>query len=200
MWDELSAHGLAGPRGLSDHFREALHLLTHGQTEFYGWTANNGAHGTVLVAVRGQHAIRATRRDGIVELAPVSAEGPAEALVALLPPQGPGRGESMSAPADELARFKATGSTSHPATRRFATRYAELIKTEPLGAGELHVAVRNDMGRRTESRYPLSYLDTPGGRWFVQAGGRAPEIWMTASPAGPAVLATKLYEMRRMIM
>jgi hypothetical protein len=72
-----------------------------------------------------------------------------------------------------------------------------LMVQPPLGVGQLHVAARDQYGRRRVCAAPLSYLDVPEGRWMTQVTTNGSgQNWVIAAPGAPQLLATKLNEMQ----
>jgi ESX secretion-associated protein EspG len=206
---ELSQVGLFDPaRGvvhpdLLDTFR----ALAKPVVEFFGWIGDRQRPQPVsaLATATGTGGVLAVLNGTTLGLYPVRLDALADALVGQLPAAPAGHGQSIAVPASEVdgAAPRSGGDEEFSVfagqQRNPAVQHLTRLVGQPRTCGaQLYVAVRDGLGRRHRCPFPLNVIDTDAGRWFVQrqynAGG---QVWLTAAPATPQVLATKLYEMHR---
>ncbi|MGQ0838895.1 MAG: ESX secretion-associated protein EspG [Actinokineospora sp.] len=181
----------------------SLSVLCRPRVEFYGWIHDGARTAGVLAAAIGGEAVFAVRAGGTVWIGRAQPNRLAKTLVDQTPDVRAGRGEPVTVSRlDAVAgiggtRRTASGIGTRPASAevRLAHRIAELPLT---GSGELHVAVRDDTGRRRQAPRPLRFGDTAHGRWlnFAVAGPGGDDRILLA-PAGRPELAAKLMDMRR---
>ncbi len=82
----LTGLGLARNGRLNDLWRTSLRTLAHADREFYSWTTRrDGGHGAVLVAARGEDAVRLVADDVAVLVEPVRPARLATSLLDGLP-------------------------------------------------------------------------------------------------------------------
>ncbi|SMD16364.1 EspG family protein [Kibdelosporangium aridum] len=171
----------------------ALSVLCRASVEYYGWIARRRS---ILAAATGREAILAVRDDTEISLRKAKASKLAEALVGQLPDMRPGSGTPVSVPVDEL---RAAARKRRPA-RPDLRQVLQVMAQPSAGSGELWVAVRDSLGRRTEVTHPLRYADTKWGRFLnlatVSSGG---DLWLTVAPASPSELVTRLRSLERLL-
>lgn len=204
-WAALEQHGLARGRRVRDDFARALRLIAEASTEFYAFF-NHGDEPTrsALVVVSGEDALRVVvTPDRRFVLEPVRADDAAQALIAALPEAPPGRGRMISLPADALSE-KPTSSdegggsflqANRPVTTPHQQQVQELrrlLAAPRLGGGQLYACRRDRHGNRVRSAAPVTYFDTPAGRYLhyrVEGNGGT---WMTVQPADFTTMAGRL--------
>lgn len=170
----------------------SLKVLCRANIEYYGWIGQRG----ILAAATGREAILAIKDSDEISLRQAKARKLPEALVGQLPEVDPGSGTPVSV---RLTDLRAAAQQRKPGT----TSIREVLKVmaQPSsGGGELWVAVRDSIGRRTEIAHPLRYVDTDWGRFLnlatVSSGG---ELWLTVAPATPSELVTRLRNLERSV-
>lgn len=186
----------------TDDVYDALSLVQHADTEYYGWVdAGNGDEAILLAGLRG-NGVMLIRSDDHVTLQRTGADRLAETLVAQLPGTSPGWGESISIRADEYGKRQG-GSRMQAArsARPHGVRRMEALLAAPrFGGGKLYAAIRDDEGRRVRSMDWLTYLDIEDyGRWLVYAADGRGERSVTAVPGSPDRFAGKLHDLARTI-
>ena len=179
---------------------DALSLIQHADTEYYGWVdAGAGDEAILLAGLRG-NGIMLIRSGDHVTVQRTGADRLAESLVAQLPGTPAGRGESISIRADEYGK-RQTGSRMQAArsSRPHGVRRMEALLAAPrFGGGKLYAAIRDDEGRRVRSTDWVTYLDIEDyGRWLIYAADGRGERSVTAVPGTPDRFAAKLYELAR---
>ncbi len=202
--NEFQRLGLLDRRGRVEvEIAASLAVLCRAGAEFYGWINEGDDTKGVLAGAIGREAILAVREAATVTITQIRPEALPNALVAQTPEVGPSRGEAVSVlRSDMLApvggrQRTAAGVGMRPAPPE--VRIVQQVIAQPTtGAGELYVAVRDRMGRRTSCRSPLRYADTAGGRWLnhMTPAGDGDERVLVA-PATRADLIGRLQEMHR---
>jgi len=69
-----------------------------------------------------------------------------------------------------------------------------LLAEPVLGVSQLWAAARSTEGRLRQAETPLTVRDTAEGRWLTQTTTTSGHRWVTATPAGPQLLTSKLHE------
>ncbi|MGH3862909.1 ESX secretion-associated protein EspG [Actinokineospora sp.] len=182
--------GLLDRRGrVEAEVAASLSVVCRPRVEFYGWINDGKETIGVLAAAIGREAILAIGDGEQVWLSQAKADGLAQAAAAQTPDVPPARSDTVS-----VLRSEAADRRSQPSPQvRLVRRIAELPVT---GSGELHVAVRDSMGRRRQSPRPLNYADTPHGRWLNHATPLSTgDDRVTVAPATRADLAAMLTRM-----
>lgn len=155
----LAEQGLLGRGGRVDvEVAAALAVLCRPRVEFYGWLDDRVRTVGVLAGAIGREAVVAVRDGDAVTLRQARFKRLPETLVARIPKAPPGRGDRARARRSELVASGPAG-----AQARLVQRVARL---PVVGSGELHVAVRDELGRRRRAPHPLRYADTAHGRWL----------------------------------
>ena len=185
-----------------DDVYDALSLIQHADTEYYGWVdAGNGDEAILLAGLRG-NGVMLIRSGDHVTLRRTGSDRLAETLVAQLPGTPPGRGESISIRADEYGKPR-TDSRMQAArsSRPHGVRRMEALLAAPrFGGGKLYAAIRDEEGRRVRSADWVTYLDIEDyGRWLVYAADGRGERSVTAVPGTPDRFAGKLHDLARTI-
>ena len=181
----------------------SLAVLCRAGAEFYGWIAEGDNTKGVLAGAIGREAILAVREGPTVSITQIRPEALPTALVAQTPEIAPSRGEAVSVlRSDMLATVSGRQRTAAGVGMRPAppeVRIVQQVISQPLtGSGELYVAVRDRMGRRTPVRNPLRYADTATGRWLNYATPVAEgDERVLVAPASRSDLAARLQEMHR---
>jgi hypothetical protein len=193
-------------RGVHPALLDTFRLLARPEVEFYGYLAHQQHREpfTALAAAGGGRGVLAVLDDTTLALHPVRGDSIAEALIGQLPPVPAAHGQSLTVPASTVDG----GPSGRPADEEFSvfagqartdpavTRLKRLADEPRTGGAQFHVAVRDRNGRRHRNAFPLNVIDVESGRWFIQRQhNTSREVWITAAPAAPQTLATKLYEM-----
>ncbi len=191
-YEEAKRLGWLDSRGQLDvDVAAALSVLCRANVEYYGWVARQRS---ILAAATGRKAILAIRDGAEISLRKTKASKLAEALVEQLPDMHPGSGTPVSVSVDELRAATKKQKPARPDLRQVL----QVMAQPSTGSGELWVAVRDSLGRRTEITHPLRYADTAWGRFLnlatVSSGG---DLWLTVAPASPSDLVTRLRSLER---
>ena len=213
-WDELRSLGLAHGERVHEHLADTLHLLARSGVEYFGWFHHEDGGDTrsaLVVPAGNENVVRAVVAAGRITLDTVRMPDPAAAFVALLPNVQPGQGGVVSLPAEE-ARGAATGAGPGPQqeTGSFlmsasvarpsgnTVRLKQILGQPRTGGGQLYTARRDPLGRRQRCPHPLTYFDTPSGRYLThQAPGPDGRLWVTVGPADARTLAARLHDLAR---
>lgn len=199
---EFARLGLMDRRGRLDAEVEATFaVLCRARLEYFGWLHDGETTIGVLSAAIGREAVLAIRHGMEVVLTQNHPDRLAEALVDQAPDLRPGRvqplmvreADLMAAPGGRVRSPSGVGSRS----ASFEVRQIQQIARYPLiGSGELHVAVRDSLGRRTVVRDPLRYADTTIGRVFTMIVDVAGDRRIRVASATKADLVDRLHELR----
>lgn len=195
-WAVLEQHGLTHGRRVRDDFARALRLIAEAGTEFCTFF-NLGDEPTrsALVVVSGEDALRVVvTPDQRFVLEPVRADDAAQALIAALPEAPPGSGRMTSLPADALSEKSTSpdegGGSFLRANRPVITPHQQqvqelrrLLAAPRLGGGQLYACRRDRHGNRVRSAAPVTYFDTPAGRYIHHRVQDSDGTWMTVQPA-----------------
>lgn len=203
--NEFQRLGLLDRRGRVEvEVAASLAVLCRAGAEFYGWINEGDDTKGVLAGAIGREAILAVREAATVTITQIRPEALPNALVAQTPEVAPSRGEAVSVLRSDMVATTGGGRqrTSAGVGMRLAppeVRIVQQVISQPTtGAGELYVAVRDRMGRRTPCRAPLRYADTTNGRWLnhMTPTGDGDERVLVA-PATRSDLIGRLQEMHR---
>lgn len=202
--NEFQRLGLLDRRGRVEvEVAASLAVLCRAGAEFYGWINEGDNTKGVLAGAIGREAVLAVREGAMVTVSQIRPETLPNALVAQTPDVPPSRGEAVSVlRSDMLATVGGRQRTSAGVGMRPAppeVRIVQQVISQPMtGGGELYVAVRDRMGRRTPARTPLRYADTATGRWlnYMTPVPEGDERVLVA-PATRSDLAGRLQEMHR---
>lgn len=180
----------------------ALRTLCRADAEVYGWiTADQTTIGVLAAATRGQ-ALLAVRREAWVSLCSIRSADLATMVVAQTPDIPAGRGQPIRVRRSEALAFDGGGPRAHGgvAVRPVPTEVRKLARVAALprsGAGELHVAARDSMGRRVSSMDPLGYVDTTAGRYVTLTSTVDGETELLLAPTSHHDLVACLHQAHR---
>jgi hypothetical protein len=198
---ELANLGLADDAG----FRAVMHMLARPAMECYGQVSDQTGSTQLLAASGDTGAVLVTRVGETVWLQSIRPDSLVEAVVWQLPQVPAAHGRSLNTPEAELTDGRTASDDegfqgfTHSNSQSADARMLRALMAEPrTGAGQLHVAKRDNMGRRQRSPQPLNYIDVAAGRpvegrWMTQLTAQ----WVYAAPASPQTLTAKLHEMHR---
>lgn len=202
--NEFQRLGLLDRRGRVEvEVAASLAVLCRAGAEFYGWINEGDNTKGVLAGAIGREAILAVRDGATVSITQIRPETLPNALVAQTPEVGASRGEAVNVlRSDMLATVGGRQRTAAGVGMRPAppeVRIVQQVIAQPTtGTGELYVAVRDRMGRRTSVRAPLRYADTANGRWLnYMTPTEDGDERVLVSPASRTDLVARLQEMHR---
>lgn len=201
--EELSRARLFDPaRGVHPDLLDTFRALATPAVEFFGWIGDRQQPVSALATAAGAEGVLAVLTAATLGLHPVRPDALADTLVAQLPAAPAGHGQSITIAASDIDGPPHGGGDQEFSVfagqqRNPAIEQLNRLVGQPRTCGaQLYVAVRDGLGRRRRCPFPLNVIDTDAGRWFVHrrhtAGG---QVWLTAAPATPQVLVTKLVEM-----
>lgn len=181
----LTERGLARNGRLNALWKDTLRTVAEASAEFYGWSHyRDGSHGGILVAVRGEAAVRMFADRDTVILQPANASRPATALFDGLPPVDGARvrrvmmtksffDDPFAKPDDPLADSIDTSELD----------YFNQVVAEPRDAvHQLYVAHRDSEGNRRRSS-PITALDlTARGRVLTYLSGDDEVVLVSGTP------------------
>lgn len=205
---ELSSLGLAGRGGLDRDFRDTLLALARPVGEFIALFVAEEQIVHAVAATAGGDGVLAVRYGDTVHLQPARRDLLAEAVVHQLPRVPAARGRAVNVPeqdvtpADTASRHRRLdegfGGLRRPAENPDVAHLHRILEQPKVGGGQLFAGIRDRGGRPHSSPHPLSYMDTPEGRWMNQVTvTRTGEKWIIAAPANAELLVNRLYEMQR---
>jgi ESX secretion-associated protein EspG len=190
-WADLFERELATGRQLTEDLERTLRRLATANTRFYAFF-HEGAGDTRSVLVAGS-AVVATVDGGTVTLRPCRTASGARALVDALPDVPAAPGEPLSAPAEELARRSRPGALSTLRPAGSAALMRVVLGQPRTGGGQLFAASRDHTGHFRSHARPLSYFDTPIGRYLAaEDEGADGTRWRTLVPGDPELIAKRL--------
>ncbi|MCP2246461.1 ESX secretion-associated protein EspG [Lentzea aerocolonigenes] len=197
-WAQLEQTGLARGSQVHPDLAGALRLVVEAGVEYWAYfSVKDGPQQSALVVSNGQDALRIVLTpDQQFVLEPVRPEEAPQALVGALPPTPAGKGNPITVPEDALKQkrqpsYEDTGSfmqqsrpTSTP-NDQLVAQLKEIMGQPRTGAGQVYSAKRDHRGRKQRCLAPLSYIDTPSGRYLAAKS----EGWLRVQPADFATLA-----------
>lgn len=190
-WEDLFERDLATGHQLDEDFERTLRRLATAATRFYAFF-HEGDGDTRSVLVAGSAVVAMVDGD-TVTLRPCRTVSGAKALVDALPDAPAAPGEALSAPAGELRRRSGTRVLSPLQATGAVARMRTVLALPRTGGGQLYAARRDQTGHIQSCAKPLSYFDTPTGRYLAAehetAGGTR---WRTLIPADQALIVTRL--------
>ncbi|MFI6097692.1 ESX secretion-associated protein EspG [Lentzea sp. NPDC051213] len=196
-WAQLEQYGLARGNQVHPDLANALRLVVEAGTEYWAFfSLKDGPQQSVLVVSNGQDALRIVlTADQQFVLEPIRADEAPQALVGALPPTPAGKGSPITLPEDALKQkpqsYDDTGSymqQSRPTSTPNDQLVAQLkqIMSEPrTGGGQVFSAKRDHLGRMQRCLNPLTFIDTPSGRYLAAKS----EGWLRVQPADFGTLA-----------
>ncbi|HEX7303274.1 ESX secretion-associated protein EspG [Lentzea sp.] len=190
-WAQLEQFGLARGGQVHPDLTNALRLVVEAGVEYWAFfSLKDGPQQSVLVVTNGQDALRILLTpDKQFVLEPVRPDEAPQALVGALPPTPAGRGNPITLPEDALKpkqpRYEDTGSfmqqsrpTSTP-NDQLVAQLREIMGQPRTGGGQVFSAKRDHLGRKQRCVAPLTYIDTPNGRYLAAKS----EGWLRVQPA-----------------
>ncbi|GLY49023.1 ESX secretion-associated protein EspG [Lentzea sp. NBRC 102530] len=197
-WAQLEQYGLARGGQIHPDLANALRLVVEAGVEYWAFfSLKDGPQQSVLVVTNGQDALRILLTpDQQFVLEPVRADEAPQALVGALPPTPAGKGNPITLPEDALQQkrqpsYEDTGSfmqqsrpTSTP-NDQLVAQLREIMGQPRTGGGQVFSAKRDHLGRKQRCINPLTYIDTPSGRYLAAKS----EGWLRVQPADFGTLA-----------
>jgi len=196
-WAQLEAYGLARGSQIHPDLAAALRLVVEAGVEYWAYfSLKDGPQQSALVVSNGEDALRIvlTQQQEFV-LEPVRPDEAPQALVGALPPTPAGKGSPITLPEDALEQkrqsYEDTGSflqQSRPTSTPNDTLVAQLkeIMNQPrIGGGQVYSAKRDHLGRKQRCIAPLTFIDTPSGRYIAAKD----QGWLRVQPADFGTLA-----------
>ncbi|HEX8867273.1 MAG TPA: ESX secretion-associated protein EspG [Lentzea sp.] len=196
-WAQLEQYGLARGSQIHPDLANALKLVVEAGVEYYAFfSLKDGPQQSVLVVSNGQDALRIVLTpDQQFVLEPVRPDEAPQALVGALPPTPAGKGSPITLPEDALEQkpqsYEDTGSfmqqsrpTSTP-NDQLVAQLKEIMSQPRTGAGQVYSAKRDHLGRKQRCLTPLTFIDTPSGRYIAATS----EGWLRVQPADFGTLA-----------
>lgn len=191
-WTQLEQYGLARGGQIHPDLANALRLVVEAGVEYWAFfSLKDGPQQSVLVVSNGQDALRIVLTpDQQFVLEPVRADEAPQALVGALPPTPAGRGNPITLPEEALQQkrqpsYEDTGSflqqsrpTSTP-NDQLVAQLNEIMSQPRTGAGQVFSAKRDHLGRKQRCVNPLTYIDTPSGRYLAAKS----DGWLRVQPA-----------------
>lgn len=180
----------------------ALTVLCRASVEYYGWITTGADTIGVLAGAIGREALLAVGRDGWVSVRSIRPEDLAMMLVAQAPDVPAGQGKPVRVRRPDALAFDDGRRRSHGgvAVQPVSIEVRRLMRTAALprtGGGELHVAVRDSVGRRVSGKDPIGYVDTTAGRYVTVTDTVGGEAELMIAPAGQRDLMRRLNEAHR---
>lgn len=203
VWQALERRGLGRRLGLDPRLERLLRLLENPDQEIDGrFGATRGVR--LLVAATGDEAVFAVLSKRGLVLSEVPVTGLAREALSVLPPVGPGPGESITVPSEDLDAAAANATTAEDfelelCRRNLRLRDATVLRTMVTGVrrqGQFGASARNRWGHRRRAGYVVGFFDTDGGR-YLQLRRRAEDgqTWSTISPADNRLLIQQLTDL-----
>lgn len=188
--------------GVPADVRAMLHLLTRPEYEVFGWISSPQRTTGVLAAAGGGEAALVVREGEAAWLSPIRPDDVVEAVIAQLPALPPAHGRSVNVCEADFTGARPDAENAwngfRPMTESHDVRAMKALLDEPvLGISQLWAAARGPDGRLHQAATPLTVRDTAEGRWLTRATTTSGQRWVTAAPAGPQLLASKLCEILR---
>jgi hypothetical protein len=138
-------------------------------------------------------AVLAVQRPDGLSLRPIPRDGLVSAIVGLLPGNRRGSEQSISVPAEELAKGpagKAAGAGDRASTQDTRKALARLAAQANLRGGQIGVNSRSDTRGRRRSPV-LSWFDNDSGRYLSQTRAG----WVTVAPVDAVTLRHRIGEL-----
>ena len=200
---ELAHHGLAHGNRLHPDFNDVVGALMRPDHELYGWVsmmvADRPRHYGVLAGFAYQQGFLLVHEPeaDAVALTAVDLDDVFDSFLAQLPPVRPANRPGITVDYEEFL------TASAPRRRGGFAGFRESVPAEVqelralvaqprFGAGNLFSAVRRGSGARARIQRPVTYLDTPEGRWLFTLYTDHGRRWATARPATRDLIASFL--------
>jgi hypothetical protein len=190
-WAQLEQYGLARGSQIHPDLASALRLVVEAGVEYWAFfSLKDGPQQSVLVVSNGEDALRIVLTpDQQFVLEPVRPDEAPQALVGALPPTPAGKGSPITLPEDALKQkpqtYDDTGSfmqqsrpTSTP-NDQLVAQLKEIMGQPRTGGGQVFSAKRDHLGRKQRCLHPLTFIDTPSGRYIAAKS----EGWLRVQPA-----------------
>lgn len=190
-WAQLEQYGLARGSQIHPDLAGALRLVVEAGVEYWAFfSLKDGPQQSVLVVSNGEDALRIVLTpDQQFVLEPVRPDEAPQALVGALPPTPAGKGSPITLPEDALKQkpqtYDDTGSfmqqsrpTSTP-NDQLVAQLKEIMGQPRTGGGQVFSAKRDHLGRKQRCLHPLTFIDTPSGRYIAAKS----EGWLRVQPA-----------------
>jgi hypothetical protein len=199
---ELAQRGLLAGGGVPAEVRATFHLLTRPEYEVFGWISSPQRTTGVLAAAGNGEAALVVREGEAAWLSPIRPDDVVDAVVAQLPALQPAHGRSVNVCEADFTGARPDTENGwngfRPMTETHDVRALKALLNEPvLGVSQLWAAARGTDGRLHQAETPLTVRDTTEGRWLTQTTTTSGQRWVTAAPAGPQLLTSKLCEILR---
>ncbi|MEV7043089.1 ESX secretion-associated protein EspG [Amycolatopsis sp. NPDC051061] len=181
----LSEHGLARGGRVNPLWRDTLRVIAEADIEFYGWSNfRDESHGGLLVAVRGDSAIRAWADRDTVVLQPIPVKWPATSLVEALPQVdgAPVRAVTVAQSFYDDPESARRGPLDGPVDRRDLDHLDTVLSRPRDAVHQLYTAIRVDDRDRVRSS-PISAIDIADqGRVLTYVTGDARIVLTPGTP------------------
>jgi hypothetical protein len=199
---ELAQRGLLAGGGVPAEVRATFRLLTRPEYEVFGWISSPQRTTGVLAAAGGGQAALVVREGEAAWLSPIRPDDVVDAVIAQLPALPPAHGRSVNVCEADFTGARPDAENGWNGLRPMAethdVRALKALLDEPvLGISQLWAAARRTDGRIHQAETPLTVRDTAEGRWLTQTTTTSGQRWVTAAPAGPRLLTSKLSEILR---
>jgi hypothetical protein len=211
-WSQLERAGLARGRQIHPDLGRSLRLIAEAGTEYYAFFNSDECDTrSALVVTSGDDALRVILTpDKQFVLEPIRAENAAQSLISALPEVQPGRGGTISLPADAMNGNSRRGDdydgeggdsflqASRPTGPNVAQieQLKKLLHEKRLGGGQLYVAGRDRFGKKQRCPAPLTYFDTETGRYAsLEQPGSDGRPWLTVQPADFRTMTDRLQQL-----
>jgi hypothetical protein len=201
---QFARYGLVSEDGrLDEGFRDTLHAACRPHVEYYSWFQVRGELLAVHAAARDGESFVAVRTGTRIRMRRVGPNSLPTELLSELPALRPARFTpiSMRLPEAQSARSGRAQGGGYLRTIS-GTRGApgetlkELLGYEELGGGEIWVAVRDTLNRRTACPSPVRIVDSAGGRMVSAVTGEGDDAWLLVAPATPQEVQARLGQLR----
>jgi hypothetical protein len=205
-WQSLADRGLARPGQPDPRLAPRLRALARPE-----WEVDARIHRlppqprtSALIATNGRGAVIAVLDAGRLTLRTVPADRLAHHALALLPPQRPGTGASITLPADPLDAAAARAvSNPDPLARALEAQglgRAEARKIAEVSSGvtgftQLGAARTRPHEPRRRASHVVSVYDTTTGRYLFTRKPGAGRMWVTLVPGPDPIVLRQLTEL-----
>jgi hypothetical protein len=199
---ELADRGLLAGGGVPAEVRATFETLTRPDHEVFGWISSPHRTLGVLAAASDGEAALVVREGEAAWLSPIRPDDVVEAVIGQLPALQPAHGRSMNVCEADFTGARPDGENAwngfRPMTESHDVRTLKALLDEPvLRVSQLWAAARGPDGRLHQAETPLTVRDTADGRWLTQTTTASGRRWVTAIPAGPELVTSKLHEVLR---
>lgn len=191
---------------LDGGFRDTLNATCHAGIEYYSWFQVRGETTAVLAGTLEQESFIAVRTGTRIRMRRIPPGNVVGELISEIPALRPAQFTPISMRLSEArsallgGRNQGGGYLQSMSGSRGSSPVAtlkEFTGREEMGGGQISVAVRDGMGRRTVCEFPLRFVDNPEGRILnviTREGGGEP--WLLVVPATPQAVQQRLEALR----